>query len=505
MKQKGQWLSQVRTRSKTALASSRPSGSPAGFSTTTDALEPAATELELDVGLVGLQLVADDVAHRLAVDAEELVAGRESRRRSRRAGRDRHHSGGRHDTSLRDAGAAPGDGAVTLDGSARRTRPARRAPRLLRRGRDGDQGPGVDGARLRPARLLLPRDRPQPSRRRPVPELGVVFVDDIDDVPAGAPLMLSAHGSAPEVVAAARERDRFVVNAVCPLVTKVHHEAKVRAGKGYTILYVGHAGHDEAVGTLAVAPESMRLLEHDEDLDRVTATVEDPEKVALLAQTTLALHDWEGLMERARDRFPALWTATRNDLCFATTNRQAALREIAARADAVVVIGSAELVEHDRAREGRAARPAARPSCASTAPTSSTSTALARRARRRRDRRRERAGRPRARGRRATRARGRGRARVRHRRGRVLPSPSRAARARARARRRDPAAPRCRPRRGTGVGAGPSATTATPTRQRCSSARRLAGRAGLARAARRRRPRVRRRRGSGPRRSRPAG
>ncbi len=171
--------------------------------------------------------------------------------------------------------------------------------------------------------------------------LGVVFVDDIDDVPAGAPLMLSAHGSAPEVVAAARERDRFVVNAVCPLVTKVHHEAKVRAGKGYTILYVGHAGHDEAVGTLAVAPDSMRLLEHDEDLDRVTATVEDPEKVALLAQTTLALHDWEGLMERARDRFPALWTATRNDLCFATTNRQAALREIAARADAVVVIGSA--------------------------------------------------------------------------------------------------------------------------------------------------------------------
>ena len=80
--------------------------------------------------------------------------------------------------------------------------------------------------------------------------------------------MLSAHGSAPEIVAAAREHDRFVVNAVCPLVTKVHHEAKVRAGKGYTILYVGHAGHDEAVGTLAVAPEAMRLVEHDADLDR---------------------------------------------------------------------------------------------------------------------------------------------------------------------------------------------------------------------------------------------
>ena len=131
------------------------------------------------------------------------------------------------------------------------------------------------------------------------------------------------------------------MNAVCPLVTKVHHEAKVRAGKGYTILYVGHAGHDEAVGTLAVAPEAMRLVEHDADLDGAIASVTDPDRVALLAQTTLALHDWEGIMERARDEFPSLWTATRNDLCFATTNRQAALRAIAARADAVVVIGSA--------------------------------------------------------------------------------------------------------------------------------------------------------------------
>jgi 4-hydroxy-3-methylbut-2-enyl diphosphate reductase len=172
-------------------------------------------------------------------------------------------------------------------------------------------------------------------------EMGVVFVDDLAEVPDGAPLMLSAHGSAPEIVAEARSRDRFVVNAVCPLVTKVHHEAKVRAAKGYTILYVGHAGHDEAVGTLAVAPEAMRLVEHDEDLDKAIASVSDPERVALLAQTTLAVHDWEGVMERAREAFPSLWTATRNDLCFATTNRQAALRSIAGRADAVVVIGSA--------------------------------------------------------------------------------------------------------------------------------------------------------------------
>jgi len=170
--------------------------------------------------------------------------------------------------------------------------------------------------------------------------LGVVFVDDVDQVPAGAPLMLSAHGSAPEVVEAAREQGRFVVNAVCPLVTKVHHEAKVRAAKGYTILYVGHEGHDEAEGTLAVAPDAMRMVENDDELRAVLPTVEDPTKVALLAQTTLALHDWEGIMDRAREEFPDLWTATRNDLCFATTNRQAALRELATRADTVLVIGS---------------------------------------------------------------------------------------------------------------------------------------------------------------------
>jgi 4-hydroxy-3-methylbut-2-enyl diphosphate reductase len=172
-------------------------------------------------------------------------------------------------------------------------------------------------------------------------EKGVIFVDDVADVPPGAPLMLSAHGSAPEVVAAARANGRYVVDAVCPLVTKVHHEAKVRARKGFTILYVGHAGHDEAVGTLAVAPGAMRLVERAGDLAAVAAEVGDPERVAVLAQTTLAQNEWAGIVDEARERFPSVWTATRNDLCFATTNRQRALTEIARRADAVVVIGSA--------------------------------------------------------------------------------------------------------------------------------------------------------------------
>src|SRR3954468_7314888 len=96
--------------------------------------------------------------------------------------------------------------------------------------------------------------------------LGVVFVDDVTEVPEGAPLMLSAHGSAPEVVAAARARGGAGGNAVCPLVTRVHHEVRVRAGKGYPVVYVGHEGHDEAVGTMAVAPDAVRLVESEDDV-----------------------------------------------------------------------------------------------------------------------------------------------------------------------------------------------------------------------------------------------
>jgi 4-hydroxy-3-methylbut-2-enyl diphosphate reductase len=168
--------------------------------------------------------------------------------------------------------------------------------------------------------------------------LGVVFVDDVAEVPPGAPLMLSAHGSAPEVVAAARASGGVVVNAVCPLVTKVHHEVKVRAGKGYTVVYVGHEGHEEAVGTVAVAPDAVQLVESEDD---VTALPDPGTPVALLAQTTLSHDEWTGIMERARDRFPGLWMPGRSDLCFATTNRQSALKAIAGRSDAVVVLGSA--------------------------------------------------------------------------------------------------------------------------------------------------------------------
>jgi len=168
--------------------------------------------------------------------------------------------------------------------------------------------------------------------------LGVVFIDDIDEVPAGSPIMLSAHGSAPEVLEAARSRGSYVVDSVCPLVTKVHHEVKVRAGKGYRIVYVGHEGHEEAIGTMAVAPDSIDRVESVDDVD---ALDHPDEPVALLAQTTLSHRDWEGVAVRVRERFPDVWTPGRSDLCFATTNRQSALMELAHRCDAIVVIGSA--------------------------------------------------------------------------------------------------------------------------------------------------------------------
>ena len=168
--------------------------------------------------------------------------------------------------------------------------------------------------------------------------LGVVFVDDLENVPHGAPIMLSAHGSAPQVIETAKQAGGTVIDAVCPLVTKVHHEMKVRSRKGYTVLYVGHEGHEEAVGTMAVAPESVHLIQSREDIDRLKGT-DGP--FALLSQTTLSLDEWQDLREYAEEVFPDIWMPNRSDLCFATTNRQAALRAIAAQADAVVVIGSA--------------------------------------------------------------------------------------------------------------------------------------------------------------------
>ena len=168
-------------------------------------------------------------------------------------------------------------------------------------------------------------------------KLGVIFVDDIEDVPKGSPLMLSAHGSAPEVVQKADDVSSYMVDAVCPLVTKVHHEVKIRSKKDFQIVYVGHAEHEEAEGTIAVSPESIHRVENAHDVDSLPDL---GNKVALLAQTTLSHRDWEGVVSAAEKRWPDLWSPGRSDLCFATTNRQAALLDLVEDCDSVVVIGS---------------------------------------------------------------------------------------------------------------------------------------------------------------------
>ena len=168
--------------------------------------------------------------------------------------------------------------------------------------------------------------------------VGVVFVNDISEVPEGAPVMLSAHGSAPDVVAAAADRAAVVIDAVCPLVTKVHHEVKMMSRKGYDIIYIGHEGHDEAVGTVAEAPDAITLVEPERGLGDFEPV--DAEKVALVAQTTLGLYEWREVMDDASNRFPALKTARKSDLCYATTNRQEAVNQLSSECDLILVIGS---------------------------------------------------------------------------------------------------------------------------------------------------------------------
>ena len=168
--------------------------------------------------------------------------------------------------------------------------------------------------------------------------VGVVFVSDISEVPEGAPVMLSAHGSSPEVVEGAAARAAVVIDAVCPLVTKVHHEVKRMAREGFDILYVGHEGHDEAVGTVAEAPDSITLVEPEQGLAGFQP--DDPSRVALLAQTTLGMYEWQAVMDDASSRFPELWTARKSDLCYATTNRQSAVQALSAECDLILVVGS---------------------------------------------------------------------------------------------------------------------------------------------------------------------
>jgi 4-hydroxy-3-methylbut-2-enyl diphosphate reductase len=167
---------------------------------------------------------------------------------------------------------------------------------------------------------------------------GAVFVDSETEVPEGATVVFSAHGVAPSVHAGARARALETIDATCPLVTKVHVEAKKFAAEGYTIVLVGHAGHEEVEGTMGEAPEHIVLIETVEDVDRLE--VADPDRVAYISQTTLSVDETRAIIDRLRERFPAIVGPRTDDICYATTNRQAAVKQLARECDLVLVIGS---------------------------------------------------------------------------------------------------------------------------------------------------------------------
>ena len=167
---------------------------------------------------------------------------------------------------------------------------------------------------------------------------GAIFVETETEVPEGATVVFSAHGVAPSVHANARVRRLQTIDATCPLVTKVHVEARRFAAQGYTIVLIGHAGHEEVEGTMGEAPGHIVLIEDDAGVEELE--VEDPDKVAYISQTTLSVDETRAIIERLRERFPAITGPRTDDICYATTNRQAAVKELARQCDLVLVIGS---------------------------------------------------------------------------------------------------------------------------------------------------------------------
>jgi 4-hydroxy-3-methylbut-2-enyl diphosphate reductase len=178
---------------------------------------------------------------------------------------------------------------------------------------------------------------------------GAVFVNHLDEVPQGAHLLFSAHGVSPEIRRVARERRLYAIDATCPLVTKVHLEAVKFAKEGYTILLVGHEGHDEVIGTMGEAPQAMMLVETPEDVDRLPLTPDA--KLAYLTQTTLSVDDANRIIERLKERFPQIVGPPKEDICYATQNRQEAVRTLSDGADVVLVLGSQNSSNSQRLRE----------------------------------------------------------------------------------------------------------------------------------------------------------
>jgi 4-hydroxy-3-methylbut-2-en-1-yl diphosphate reductase len=167
---------------------------------------------------------------------------------------------------------------------------------------------------------------------------GAVFVEEETEVPEGETVVFSAHGVAPSVHANAEARGLQTIDATCPLVTKVHVEARKFAADEYTVVLIGHAGHEEVEGTTGEAPAHIVLVESEEDVDALD--VDDPEKVAFISQTTLSVDETRAIIERLREKFPGIVGPRTDDICYATTNRQMAVRQMARECDLVLVIGS---------------------------------------------------------------------------------------------------------------------------------------------------------------------
>ncbi|MEC9324930.1 MAG: 4-hydroxy-3-methylbut-2-enyl diphosphate reductase [Actinomycetota bacterium] len=167
---------------------------------------------------------------------------------------------------------------------------------------------------------------------------GAVFVDETDEVPEGAIVVFSAHGVAPTVHVNAKERDLQVIDATCPLVTKVHNEAKRFARDDYDILLIGHEGHEEVVGTAGEAPDHVQVVDNPDAVDGVT--VRDPDKVIWLSQTTLSVDETMETVRRLREKFPTLQDPPSDDICYATQNRQVAVKAMAPECELVIVVGS---------------------------------------------------------------------------------------------------------------------------------------------------------------------
>ena len=178
---------------------------------------------------------------------------------------------------------------------------------------------------------------------------GAVFVNEITDVPEGATVLFSAHGVAPEIRKLAKDRDLTAIDATCPLVTKVHLEAIRYAKQGYTIFLIGHDGHDEVIGTMGEAPEAIVLVEKEEDVEQLE--VSDESKLAYLTQTTLSVDDANRIIKRLKERFPQLQGPPKDDICYATQNRQEAVRLLSEGCDAVIVLGSQNSSNSQRLRE----------------------------------------------------------------------------------------------------------------------------------------------------------